>query len=133
MECLGISHAYQGHHKEAEEAYCEALAQESQVNIRLVTSLRISLEAQAKWEPLETWSRQVCERGDIAQSTLHRSLITALEQQGKTQQALEVRARLLGLDTSDLANPQGRPSPIIPPVRDNRRFGRMIHPRTWSS
>lgn len=53
MECLGISHTYQGHHREAEEAYCEALAQESQFNIRLVTSLCISLEAQAKWEPLE--------------------------------------------------------------------------------
>ncbi|KAL8972885.1 MAG: hypothetical protein Q9197_002581 [Variospora fuerteventurae] len=134
MECLGISHAYQGHHREAEEAYCEALAQQSQVNIRLVTSLCISLEAQAKWESLETWSRQDCERGDIAQSTLHRSFITALEQQGKTQQALEARAQLLSLDTSDLANPQGgRPLPNFPPVRDNRRFGRMIHPRTWSS
>ncbi|KAL8960401.1 MAG: hypothetical protein Q9193_002887 [Seirophora villosa] len=133
MECLGICYAYQGYDGKAEETHLEALGQQSKADIRLVANLCFSLEAQAKWEALETWSRQVCERGDTAQSTVHSSLITSLEQQGKMQQALEVRARLLVLDPSDVNAPQGRRLAVIPPVRDKRRFGRMIHPRTWSA
>ncbi|KAK4694249.1 hypothetical protein P7C71_g3306, partial [Lecanoromycetidae sp. Uapishka_2] len=61
------------------------------------------------------------------------SLITALEQQGKMKEALEVRAGLLELEAPTDDRPEGRRLPTNPPARDDRRFGRMIHPRTWSA
>ena len=133
IECLGISHARQGQEAEAEGAYLDAIGLGNEIDVRLLNNLRISLWNQAKWEPLESWSRKTCELDDGESTTLRSRLVVALERQGKTEEALEVRAGLLDLEvlSDDLI---GRSRlPTMPPVRDDRRFGRIIHPRTWSA
>ena len=121
IECLGICHAHLEQHAEAEAAYLDALGRQSDTDARLLNNLSISLWKQDKWETLESWARQACDLDTAYRSSAHRSLITALEQQGKMEEAL----------SDDL--PEGRHLPTNPPVRDIRRFGRMIHPRTWSA
>lgn len=129
MECLGICHAHQGQHAEAETVYLSILSrQSSSPDPRLIENLCISLEAQTKWKELESWSRQICEFETAQQSTAYRFLVTALEKQDKMEEALEIRTRFFNVEEMD-----GPCLPKMPPVRDDRRFGRMIHPRTWSA
>ncbi|KAL8718297.1 MAG: hypothetical protein Q9225_004548 [Loekoesia sp. 1 TL-2023] len=130
IECVGICYAQQGQDSNAEATYLDALSRTSNVDARLLENLCISLERQGKWDKLESWSRQLC---GFNQSKSHWSLITALERQGKMEEALEIRARFLAVNASAQNEPEGRRLPSIPPVRDDRRFGRMIHPRTWSA
>lgn len=127
IECLGLCHAHHGHNAEAEVLFVEAIGRQSDVDGRLLDNLYSCLWSQGKWKKLESWSKQA--NGPSA----HHSLSTALEQQGKREQALEVRARSLTMEAQEAAAPAARPVLRRPPVRDDRRFGRMIHPRTWSA
>lgn len=133
IECLGICHAQQGQNAEAEAAFLDAIGRKGYADARLVDNLLTSLRSQGKWESLESWSRQTCERDNAHGSSARWSLVTALEQQGRTEEALEVRAKFPALEAPNDDLPKGRPLPTMPPVRDDRRFGRMIHPRTWSA
>ena len=133
IECLGICHAHQGQDAEAEAAYLDAIHRQSDTDARLLDNLSISLWKQGKWETLDTWARQACTLDTVYRSSAHRSLITALEQQGKMEEALEVSVSLLAVGAPDDDLPERRHLPTNPPVRDVRRFGRMIHPRTWSA
>jgi len=133
IECLGICYAYQGQEAEAEAAYLDALSRQSNADARLLDNLCASLWNQGKWETLESRSRQACELESVYQPSAHWSLITALEQQGKMDEALEMRARSLSLETPSNDLPEARRSPTSPPVREDSRFGRMVHPRTWSA
>ncbi|KAL8897618.1 MAG: hypothetical protein Q9207_007124 [Kuettlingeria erythrocarpa] len=133
VECLGICYAHQGQHAEAETAYLDALRRLGDDNSRLLDNLCISLEAQGKWEALESRSRQLYELGGPHQASAQLSLISALEQQGKTEEAVQIRTRFLAVDSTNQSGLKGTRSPTMPPVRVDRRFGRMIHPRTWSA
>ena len=133
IECLGICHAHQGQHAEAEALYLHATSRQSDADPRLLDNLCSSLWHQGKWEMLESWSGQTCKINSPYRPSAQWSLITALEQQGKMEEALEIRAGFLTIDAPNEAAPKGRRLPTNPPVRDDRRFGRMIHPRTWSA
>ena len=133
LECLGICHAHLGQDAEAEAAYLDAIGRQSDTDARLLDNLCASLRNQGKWEGLESWSRQNCELDTEYRSSAYWSLITALEQQDKMEEALEMRAGLLTVEVPNEDLPEGRHLPTNPPVRDIRRFGRMIHPRTWSA
>lgn len=160
IECLGISHAYLGDHAKAEAAYLDALDRQDSpsrsngdghenpfvavVDPRLSDNLQISLYHQEKWEDLEVWSRRSCEAtsDETAHADYrlraHQNLVHALERQGKAGEALEVKAGLLAL-----SDPPGEGKlsngvtlervPALPPVKHRRRFGRIVHPRTWSA
>ena len=134
LECLAICHAHLGQDAEAEAAYLDAIGRQSDTDARLIGNLCASLRNQGKWETLESWSRQTRELNTVDDCpSAHWSLTTALEQQCKTEEALEIRAGLLAVEVPNGVLPEGRHLPTNPPVRDIRRFGRMIHPRTWSA
>ena len=136
VECIGICYAHQRQDAEAEAAYLDAIRRQSDANARLLHNLRMSLWNQGKWEMLESWSRQTYKLDNEYRSSTHWSLITALKRQNKLDDALEIRAGLLNVGTSNggpAKSPEGRCLPTHPPVRDVRRFGRIIHPRTWSA
>lgn len=133
LECLGISRSYQNEDGEAELSFLEAISRYTKPPERLLDNLCTSLWKQGKWESLESWSRPIGESGQACRPSAHWSLITGLEEQGKTEEALEFRASLLALGSPQDDVP--KPSPFLqrPPVRNDRRFGRLIHPRTWSA
>ncbi|KAL8724301.1 MAG: hypothetical protein Q9181_006890 [Wetmoreana brouardii] len=133
IECLGVCHAHQGQDAEAELAFMDAIGRQSHVDARLLDNLFYSLWNQGKWETLESWSRQACDLDSAYRPSARCSLITALEQQGKREEALEVRASSLIIGAPDEDVREAKPVLRCPPVRDDRRFGRMIHPRTWSA
>ena len=136
VECIGICHAHQRQDAEAEAAYLDAIRRQSDANARLLNNLRMSLWNQGKWEMLESWSRQTYKIDNEYQSRARWSLITALERQDKMEDALEMRTGLLTVGTSNDGlpkTPEERCLPTHPPLRDARRFGRIIHPRTWSA
>ena len=133
MECLGVCHAHQGRTSEAEAAYLDALGRLSQPDPRLLDSLCMCLSTQCNWEKLEFWSRQNRDCDSEYWPSAQSYLIAALEQQDKIEEALETRAGLLALNAPIVDIPAEHRLPTLPPVRDDRRFGRMIHPRTWSA
>lgn len=135
IECLGICHAHEGQDAEAEAAYLDAVDRQSNPDARLLDNLQSSLQNQHKWQALELWSRRSCNLDDdLYQSRARWNLITALEQQkNKMEEALEMRAASLALQAPDDDLPEGQRLPTTPPVRHDRRFGRVIHPRTWSA
>ena len=133
MECLGILYARQGQDAEAETMYLEIIDQKRDTDARLLDNLCKSLWNQSKWEALEGWSRHNYEADSDFRSNAHLYLITALEQRGKMENALEIRADQMTMEARDDILPKGRLLPTNSPARDDRRFGRMIHPRTWSA
>ena len=133
IECLGICYAQQGQDIEAEAAYLDAIGRQGDTDTRLLDNLYTSLRNQGKWKTLESWSRQTCELENDYRSSSYWTLIIALEQQDKMEEALKMRAGSLAVEAPNDDVAEGRYMPTIPPARDNRRFGRVIHPRTWSA
>ena len=133
IEYLGICHAHQKQDGQAETVYLEAVNRKEGADGRLLDNLCKALWNQTKWESLEHWSRQACEIDSSYQSSAQLSLITALEQQGKMEEVQELRARFLAVEWVDDDLFEGRRLPTNPPMRERRRFGRTIHPRTWSA
>ena len=133
IECLGISLAHQGQDAEAERAFIDAIDQQNVPDTRCLDNLYFTLSKQGKWEVLESWSRRFCGRHNAPWLGAHQNLATALERQGKTEEALSIRAGSLELEASNGNLLESIPSLKCPPARDDRRFGRLIHPRTWSA
>ena len=134
IEWLGICYAHEGQDAKAEAEYLAAIDRQNDADARLFDNLQTSLRHQSKWEALELWSRRSCDMEDhVSQPRAQWNLISALEQQGKMEEALEIRAGLLALQTQDDGLPEGLRLPTNPPVRHDRRFGRIVHPRTWSA
>ncbi|KAK4991151.1 hypothetical protein LTR66_006622 [Elasticomyces elasticus] len=133
IECLGICHAHQGRDAETEAAFLDALGRQSDADARLLDNLCTSLWNQGKWKMLESRTRQIHELDGAKPPSAYWSPITALEQQGKMQEALEMRAASLELEAPSNDLPEARRLPTSPPVREDSRFGRMVHPRTWSA
>ena len=134
LECLGICHAHQAEDAEAETAYLDAIDRQNSADARLLDNLQACLWNQGKWESLELWSRRSCELDSheyLLRAKLN--LVSALERHGKIEEALETRTGILALGETNEDIGQGRRLPTNPPVRHDRRFGRMIHPRTWSA
>ncbi|KAL9025524.1 MAG: hypothetical protein Q9196_005670 [Gyalolechia fulgens] len=121
MACLRICRADQGQYAGPEATYLNLLGRTSiplaaQEWEALESFVRISPAPQA-WEALESF---------VQQSPAPRSLVAA-QRQGTMDEALALQTRFRKIDE------EGPRLPKIPPVRDDRRFGRMIHPRTWSA
>ena len=134
IECLGICHAHQGQDAKAEEAFLDAVGRQSNADARTLDNLQMSLWNQGKWEALESWSRRSCDLdNNDHRPRAHWNLITALEQQDKMEEALEMRAGIVALQAPSSNLPEERRLPTDPPGRHARRFGRVIHPRTWSA
>lgn len=115
LECMAICHAEQHHHAEAETAYLDAIGRQTNPDPRLITNLCHSLRRQGKWHALEIWTRQInCDDDDDDDE--------ALRTNGSRRETPQLEE-------------EGPPTTrtTIPPARDDRRFGRMIHPRTWSA
>ncbi|KAL8994685.1 MAG: hypothetical protein Q9169_005415 [Polycauliona sp. 2 TL-2023] len=132
-ECLGICHASQSRDEEAEAAFLDSIDRQTSPSARTLHNLCIALQKQGKWEMLELWSRKLYELNEGYQPRALWSLIIALEQMGKTAEALEARMSFVALDPPDADARKAWLVPQGPPVRVDRRFGRMIHPRTWSA
>jgi tetratricopeptide (TPR) repeat protein len=133
IECQGICSMRQGRDNDAEADFLDALNRQIETDPRLLKNLCASLWNQGKWEELEVRSRQALELDADQPVGAHWDLITALEQQGKMEEALELRASELGLEDASTSLATSRREPKEPPARDDPRFGRMIHPRTWSA
>lgn len=152
IECAGVCAANRGLDADAEGLFRDALGWQSDLKTpRLLSNLCAVLWNQEKWQALEKSSREIVDlyatvsdhttshqESDFSlRTTAHWHLITALEAQGKLEQALALRASELELEAIDNANniQNSRQRCREPPVRSSevRRFGRMIHPRTWSS
>ena len=133
IECLGISLAHQGQDAEAELAFIDSIERQNDADTRRLDNLYFTLSKQGKWEVLESWSRRFSESHNTPWLGAHRSLVTALERQGKIEEALSVRAGSLELEAPNDGPLESMPSLKCPPARDDRRFGRLIHPRTWSA
>ena len=133
-ECVGICRAYKGQDAAAETAYLNAIGQQTNPDARILDNLQTSLRNQGKWEALESWSRQACQlEYEDYRLRAQQNLIRALEQQDKTGDALEMRASLLGLQEPDKDPNESRRLPTHPPLPHVRRFGIMLHPKTWSA
>ena len=133
IECRGICYAHQGKVAKAEAAYLDALGRQGDADPRLLSNLCVSLRDQGKWESLELRSRQLYEIDSTYQPNAQQSIISALEQQGRIEEALEVQTSFLAVVSSNGEVQDGQHLLEIPPTRDDRRFGRMVHPRTWSA
>ncbi|KAL8841282.1 MAG: hypothetical protein Q9176_003375 [Flavoplaca citrina] len=132
-ECLGVCHLYEGRNEEAEAAFIDVTEKDTSPAARLVHNLCVALHDQGKWELLEIWSRKLYDLDDGYQFRALWSRMQALEQIGRTAEASEVRMSFLALDPPDAEARQAWLVPEKPPTRVDRRFGRMIHPRTWSA
>ncbi|KAL8816227.1 MAG: hypothetical protein Q9223_004722 [Gallowayella weberi] len=133
IECLGVCYAREGSDGKAELTYLDAIGRQSNPDPRLLANLLHALRNQGKWEALELWSRKNCASDHVYKSNAYRDLIIALEKQDKRDEALEMRAHMLAIGDPDKVLPEIRLLPESPPVKVDRRFGRMIHPRTWSA
>ena len=133
-ETLGLCLALQGRHAEAEAAYLDALDQDEK-SPRLLRNLCCLLWRQQKWDLLEFRCRQVQSMGGGPRPWASWGLITALEQKGETMEALRLRAQAVGLGTATDA-PTNPLSDLAEPLAEGslpHRFGRWIHPRSWSA
>ncbi|KAL6714191.1 hypothetical protein ACLMJK_008686 [Lecanora helva] len=134
IECLAICHAYQGQESAAGGAYLDAIDRQEGIDPRFLYNHCISLRKQSKWQALEQRSRQICAFDSMYRLNAHQYLLLALEQQGKADEALEAQVAFSALEEEPDAIPMERMDILImPPARDDRRFGRMVHPRTWSA
>ncbi|KAL8787702.1 MAG: hypothetical protein Q9195_007658 [Heterodermia aff. obscurata] len=133
MEYFAISHSYQGRDAEAEVLFLDVISRQDNPNLRLLNNLCFTLHSQGKWKALESWAQNASGSDSQYRASMIWSWTTALEQQGKDEKALEIRAQFWTVDSSSDDSILTRPTLVPPPVRDDRRFGRMIHPRTWSA
>lgn len=69
--CLGICHAQQGRHAEAEAAFLDAVSRQKDFDARLLDNLCKALWNQGKWQKLESMARQSCEIDHIQWSSAH--------------------------------------------------------------
>ena len=135
LEYLGICCTQQGQHTEAELHFTEALDRQEKTDPRVLDNVCSALWNQHKWEALEQRCRQALGIESEYRLGAHWMLITALEKQGKMAEALILRAESLQIEdrSHDTTSLKRRPgAPVEEPVL-NRRFGRIIHPRTWSA
>ena len=132
-EYLAICHSYQGQDADAEAIFLDIIGRQDKPDFRLLNNLCVTLHIQKKWEALESWAQSACESNSKYGANMIWSWTTALEQLGKVEEALEIRAQFLTLNSPSDGLVLTRPLLVCPPARDDMRFGRMIHPRTWSA
>lgn len=134
IECIGVCYARQDQHAEAEAVYIELLGRLEHTDARLLDNLQISLWKQGKWQELVSRATQSCELEDgFYRSRAYWNLISALEHLGQTEEALQKRTAALSVQEPEGGIPEGPFSPSTPPMQHHRRFGRIVHPRTWSA
>ena len=133
QEYLAICHFNQGQAAAAEVIFLDIIGRQEKRDFRLLNNLCAALHDQKKWQALESWAQTACGSDSEYQISMIWSWTTALEQQGKAQEALDIRTRFLTINSASDNPLPIRPLLAYPPARDDRRFGRMIHPRTWSA
>ena len=136
VEYLGICQAHQGHDEMARTALERAAVSFSVAGDRAEFNLCTISWNQHRWHALEQQCRRALTRypqSEIAPE-FRQMLATALDKLGKADEMLTVKLEQLGHGISHVQDgsrllPKTPPGPTeIPP-----RFGRIIHPRTWSS
>jgi tetratricopeptide (TPR) repeat protein len=134
LEWYGICLARQARDAEAEAKYLEVISRQEDTSPHLLENLCASLWNQGKWNELESRYRQALEIEGYDHASAQRGLIVALEQQGKMEEALELRTKSLDIEaTSHNLVVSRQESKDLPTRASGHRFGRMIHPRTWSA
>ena len=133
MESLAISHSCQGQDAEAEVIFLDIISRQDSTNFRLVKNLCVTLQSQRKWKALESWAKHACGSDSEYRTSMFWSWTTALEQQGKVEEALGIQTKFLTMNSPSDGPVSTPPLLVCPPARDDMRFGRMIHPRTWSA
>ena len=135
IELAGICSSYLGRDDEAESAYKRAIDHSVNRNPRLVQNLCTALWNQSKWNELEHLCRDTLAQDDGEYAPeLEQMLAAALEKQGKSSEAVVLKMKRLSEDSGHVAE-GSRLLPKVPPRRSSipPRFGRIIHPRTWSA
>ena len=133
LERIGIAMIYQADDRNAESKLSEVLRRTKTPSLRTLKNLCATLWNQGKWKELEAQSRRALTL-EGAGSTFNTCLIKSLEQQGLFEEALALKASTLNIEPTK--NPfRTRRQPEEPPMREmeDRRFGRIIHPRVYSS
>jgi tetratricopeptide (TPR) repeat protein len=134
LEWYGICLSRQERDAEAEAKFLEIINRETQVSPHVLENLCASLWNQGKWGELEERCRQALDVDGYDHASARMSLIHALEQQGKMDEAIEIRTKSLDIKEASVGLVVLRQGLKDLPIKaSHRRFGRMIHPRTWSA
>ena len=134
VELIGICQSHLEQDAEAEAAYRRAIEGSAKSNPRLMYNLCVALWNQSKWDELEKCCRTASSQESEYAPELKKMLVAALDQQGKTEESIFLQMEQFGEDVSRVAR-GSRLLPEVPP-RDSSippRFGRIIHPRSWSA
>ena len=133
LERIGIAMIHQADDQSAETRFSEVLYRAKSPSLRTFKNLCAALWNQGKWKELEIQSRHAAAL-DEADSIFNEYLITALEQQGLVEEALTFKVSALDFEPTK-SSLDIRRQPEEPPIREtkDRRFGRIIHPRVYSS
>ena len=141
VEFLGICKVYQGLDVEAEAAFDRAASHTPSTSASASTSTALynlctTLWNQQKWDSLEKHSRQALAQDPESElaSDLQKMLFVALDRLGRSDDSLASTIGQLSVGSSRIQ--QG--SRLLPRVPTGQtsfppRFGRIIHPRTWSA
>lgn len=144
LTCLGVCFAAQSRDPEAEKAFSDAFSRTSGGDSVITQNLCAVHCRQRHWAKLEVTCREalrcwstVNDNGndeyEESRSMIKQHLAVALEQQGKDHDD-ELAVRAARLAVKDLRDELGtRHTCIVPELPLRRRFGRLIHPRTWSA
>ncbi|KAF4627747.1 hypothetical protein G7Y89_g10407 [Cudoniella acicularis] len=95
LEWYGICLAHQARDTEAEAKFLEIISRQAEVSPHVLENLCASLWNQGKWGALESRCRQALEIEGYDHASAQSGLIVALEQQGKMEEALELRTKFL--------------------------------------
>ena len=133
LEKVGIAMMHQADDHNAELNFSEVLCRTTEPSLRTYSNLCATLWHQGKWKRLEVQSRHALDL-DGAESPFKAYLIVALERQGHVEEALALRASNLDFESAEcfLGSRRQPEEPIVRETKD-RRFGRIIHPRVYSS
>ncbi|MCJ1311572.1 hypothetical protein MMC25_005245 [Agyrium rufum] len=129
----GVALARQLNDPDAEATFSECTNRSDTPCERYLNNLCAVLWNQGKWKELEDRSRQALDlEGDSP--IFKRYLEAAVERQGRVEEALAIRTDRLELKIVD-DSWMGRRQVEEPPIYETEdlRFGRIIHPRVYSS
>jgi tetratricopeptide (TPR) repeat protein len=134
-EHVAICKTNRGYDHEAESIFSKLYDKEHVDGARVLDNLCSTLWNQQKWDELELRCRRALTVDSDYRLGAHWMLVTSLEKQGKMAEALALRAE--SLEIEDVSHdPTEMRRQVVQPVVEaplDRRFGRIIHPRTWSA
>ena len=135
-EFLGICKAQQGLDSEAEAAFDRAVSPSSPPSSSLLYNLCTALWNQQKWPELQRRSREALSKDPDSELTseFQQMLSVALDKLGRSEDSLLSKITHLSVASKPIEE-KARLLPKVPSGQTEipPRFGRIIHPRTWSA